>query len=813
MTDYKQSPFSASLLSSDPMQRKMREAEKELTKVKKQQQKTNKKQQKKSHVNTNEIKSKPLWWMLFMFICSLLYLFPEIVFNASLTDIAGGRNSSEEDLREIELFGRTISGIGVTLLLADLLLKGKHVANAVRAFSYLFFIGMLVWPTIFFGQKWLVDHFIIDASTPEQRQQAYFSQVLRSALIEKTIQFDGIEYDPDKAHSAIEKTFLAVFGGLVYADDKLVVELNNKKRMIMEKFVYDRAMSGFTEHYADYNELRKTLQNNYRDYAKGSNKYNQALNNAPTQSDKYWLETQQQVKRGWNQYQKGVTAYETKVESRAQSIAPKVYHYFEERQECKENKNKDRQNRCYKQLQTAYDKEIKKHKIPYIAPDEWLIREEISTAENIGQSVVAGILTFGLYTALQATDALIGGDAGFKDHRMVYTNDINHYKALLMVKMKGDFIKQSGGYPLSIRSIPDFRKHPLTSVKVTKKLRSKGLVLPAAWSISDRNSFDKAVAKKVKQQADLKWKTTMKKRGIAFPPNLSWQQFQRNTHIQAQIKRDMKASYVNPILADWNNLQFKQYVIMSNIKRKTTEYINVLEAQKAEFADGGTFETVGKSALRATIVPPISMSISLALVLLTILKLPMKAFELIQAKRQVNDENPQRIKHALSFSLISLIFIVPFLLGGNQYTLKDSAVNYFFEQMDKNDSAMISFALKWLLITQPLVQPIGASINETLLITPAFNAISGPLNDFDLNIMPEEITKKKVPSNNALLPLYITTNVKNASISIMNIKPKYRVGMPLPAGNYDIKVSAPGYNAVRQFIYLKAEKTKFNITL
>ena len=302
MTDYKQSPFSASLLSADPMQRKMLEAEKELEKVKRQQQKANKKQLKKAPEDTNEVKVKPFWWMLFMFLCSLLYLFPEIVFNASLTDIAGGRNSSEEDLREIELFGRTISGIGVTLLLADLLLKGRHVATAVRAFSYLFFIGVLVWPTVFFGQKWLVDHFIIDVSTPEQRQQAYFSQVLRSALIAKTIQFEGIEYDPDKAHSAIEKTFLAVFGGLVYADDKLVVELNNKKRMIMEKFVYDRAMSDFTEHYEHYNELRKTLQHNYREYAAGSKKYNQALNNAPAQSDKYWLQTQQQVKSGWSQY-------------------------------------------------------------------------------------------------------------------------------------------------------------------------------------------------------------------------------------------------------------------------------------------------------------------------------------------------------------------------------------------------------------------------------------------------------------------------------------------------------------------------------
>jgi hypothetical protein len=817
MTENNKSPFATNLLNSAPTQKKMQSAVKELEKVQKSQQSTAKKIEKQQAVEAQINKTgTPFWWMLLMFICSLVYLFPEAVFNAALTDVAGGRNSSIEDLRTVELFGRTISGIGVTLLLADLLLKGKRVANVTRALGYFALIAVLVWPTVFFGQKWLVDHFIIDASTPEERQQAYLSQLLRSALIENSITFEGIEYDPNKEHSAIEKTFLSVFGGLVYADDKLVDDLKDKKRLIMEKFVRDRAMSRFDEHYGHYDNFRQTLRNKYTEYASGSNQYNQALASVQTRSDSYWLDTQNQVKQGWEQYQKGTKAYEARVESRAQKIAPKLYDYFERRNKCAEKKSGSK-DRCFERLQKGYDKEIAKYGIPYIPPDDWLIREEISTSENVGNSIISGIMSLGLFTAMQAADAITGGDAGFKDHRMVYTNDVNHYKKILMIKMAPDFVKESGGYSLGINSIHQFRVHELTSIKVNKKLKQKGLTLSPSWSITDRNSFDIAVAKKVRQQADAEWRSKMKAKGSDMPPNLSWQTFQQQSDIQQRIKREMKELYVNPTLADWNNREFKQHIIEPNIKRKTTEYLNVLEAQLVEFADGGAFESTGKSALRSTIIPPISMAISLALVLLTVLKLPMKAVELVQAKRASSAPRvkPNRlIKPVISTVLLASIFVVPLSMGGNQYTMPGSSLHYFFDQMEKNDSATVSYTLKWLLVTLPIVQPVGSSIDQRLLITQGFNAISDPINRFDLAVMPaHKATQpaKSSPTNTALLPLTIKSNIANANVSVMNIKPKYQAGMMLPAGNYDIKVSASGQEPIRQWIYLKAGQTSFDI--
>jgi hypothetical protein len=213
------------------------------------------------------------------------------------------------------------------------------------------------------------------------------------------------------------------------------------------------------------------------------------------------------------------------------------------------------------------------------------------------------------------------------------------------------------------------------------------------------------------------------------------------------------------------------------------------------------------------------MSISLALVLLTLLKLPMKAAELVQVKRTraAAKTKPNRyIKPAISTLLLAAIFVVPLSMAVNQYTMKELALHYFFEQMEKNDLAMISFALKWLLVTQPMVQPIGSSIDQGLFITKGFNAISEPINRFDLAIMPEHDSTdlaKYSPKKAALLPLTINNNIANAKVAVMNIKPTYQAGMMLPAGSYDIKVSAPGHITVRKWMYLKADETDFNINL
>src|SRR5690554_3557890 len=63
-------------------------------------------------------------WGLALLLLSILYLLFEMIFNASLVQVAGSGHASEDELTRIELLGRSLSGIGASLLLAGWALKG-----------------------------------------------------------------------------------------------------------------------------------------------------------------------------------------------------------------------------------------------------------------------------------------------------------------------------------------------------------------------------------------------------------------------------------------------------------------------------------------------------------------------------------------------------------------------------------------------------------------------------------------------------------------------------------------------------------------
>ena len=65
----------------------------------------------------------------------------------------------------------------------------------------------------------------------------------------------------------------------------------------------------------------------------------------------------------------------------------------------------------------------------------------------------------------------------------------------------------------------------------------------------------------------------------------------------------------------------------------------------------------------------------------------------------------------------------------------------------------------------------------------------------------------------APVSVYVNTQPSDAKVRIMNIKPKYRDGMKLKPGAYDIEVSKPGYRTQRLTKYLSDQQSNIDITL
>ncbi|MCH1926614.1 carboxypeptidase-like regulatory domain-containing protein [Shewanella sp. C32] len=775
---------------------------------------------------------KPRYWRLILVILSAAYLVPEAIFNAQLVSLIGLGTPKPEQLEHLEIYGRTVSGIGVTLLLADLL-PTLFYRTVLRGILTISVVALLAWPTVFFGQKYLVEKLLVQPSTPEQRQFATLSAALRDALAANAVEISGLSYDPSELQSSENLTFLALFGGMTYADHNLADNLEQYKEKIIGNFVQKRAYAQFEQNYQDFGQLYKELSGYYQQYADGSNRYNQTLADIPQREQQYWQQVEQEVNSGWAQYQQAQKAQIAKAEARAQKYGPKIHDYFEAVGKCRERYDKyserERRDQCITRLDARYKTEVSKAGFGYIEPDYWLIEEDVSTSENILTSIIGGVLTGGIYTGMQAISAATGGDGGFKDKRYKYTDDPEFYRNrfLALPKFQQLFTEQTG-YPMGIGELNQFRLHDHTQELLRQKLGAKGLPLANDWQIGDRPGFYRAVAAKVKQDADKQWRSQMAKRGLQLPINLSWPDFQLHPAVQAKIADRMGDLYVDNIRADWSQANFKRYVVEPNIQKRTEQYIAMLKDAEQEFADGGKYAEHGKQALRSVIIPPISMSLSLFLLCMTIIKLPLKIAQLFSAKTprtnadtEDSNQTPRRIANVPTtvWKVLPLLLLIalPPLLVSNRYTEQsDSPVNYFLGKVEQSGNIVMSYALRWTLHVQPLLHPLGLAFEQHTHIYKNFAPVAHVmakwditrqlLDDSDVRQAAEQLVKQQAN-------LTINCNADDATIRIMNIGPRFSQGMRLTPGNYDIQVSAAGYQTYRRWHTVRAGEQQLSITL
>ncbi|RJX70035.1 hypothetical protein DZ860_14195 [Vibrio sinensis] len=767
---------------------------------------------------------KPKWLAITLFILSLLYLIPEVVFNAKLVEVAGGGHINDDTLHLVELFGRTISGIGVTLLLADWLLKGRLVSSVPRAILSLALLTALVWPTVFFGQKLLIDKWLIEPSSAQQRQDAFFASILRSSLAANAVQIKGLPYQVEHATSPTEMTFLAMMGGLVYANDDFIHHVDDKKREILNRYIQNKANSQFDQHFADYKNMRQEVIEAYQEYQTGVKRYNNSMNGASSRANRAWEEVETQVSEGWSSYRGAEKSYLARAEARAQNIGPKIYSHFEDRNDCIDryggkNRNQDRLNRCITSEEKQYAKTLSNAGLPFVEMDYWLKREQgrtkgTTTLEDAAWSLGLSAVVAGL--------EIISGDSGKEVVNEVFTNEVAHYTPRITALWQDKF-KRETGYPMGIRSIKEFRLHEVTARKVRQRVANDGIKLSTSWRVSQVTVFKNTVKARVRSETKRQWNEEMAKKGVNMMPNLSWKSFQIHPHIQATILESMgERNYVKPMMADWNNKQFHENVVKVNIKRETKYWLSYIESARSQFEDGAPLAENGKSALRSIIVPPISMSLSLMLVLLTAVKVPFKFYSLIDYDKDFSEHQKPWEKFvgpALSIALMLAVFAIPLLVGSSKFTDEKSTTSYFLDSFEETVSPVGSLALKWVLHTQPLVQPVGAKFDENMKITEIFkNTLEAPIATMDIIIMAKinplkslasqemkesfEEQKQAITQTGQLvdLPFTVHTNSNNARIRVLNIKPRYEAGIKLPAGNYHVEVSAPGYTTKRIWV-------------
>lgn len=753
---------------------------------------------------------KPLWYIILIVILGTLYLIPEAIFNVNLVNLSGVGTPTEEDLESLELFGRTISGIGVFLLLADFLSPRLLRNKFIGIFSFLM-LFIIVWPIVFYGQKYLVEKYIIESSTAKERQDALITTTLKDALVNNVISINGVSYNTEDMNNPENLTFVSLFGGLIYIDNSLSEKIDSQKKDIIKMLLEKKVYSNFDKYYEDYSKMYDSLSMDYKSYANGSKKYNSAIEGVAKKEQELWTDIENETSKGFEDYNRLKSLHRKKASDLGQEYSVKIVKMFDAENDClkryESSKKQERRENCLNKVHIKYKAMIEKAGLGFIERDYWLIEEKISKSENTQKTIVAGLLTGGLYTGLQALDLMMGGDAGLKDKRYTYTNNPDYYTKKFLEHP--NFIKifeKDTGYSFHIEKIEDFRKDQKTQNNLISGLKSKGIILNNNWNISKRKEFSNAVESSIKEKAKNEWYAEARKNGFnKLEPNMEWNKFQLHKEIQNKIKNKMKDKYVDNMKTDWNKANFKKFVMEPNLEKEADKYYKILTANEIEFENNGKYAEDGKQSLRSIIVPPISMFLSLFLLCLTIAKLPSKYMSIINYNKEVNKTS--KIKNiGQKLIMPSLILIIPLLLVKNTYTEQDnSTVNYFLNKIEMNANPIFSYSLKWTLHTQPLIYPLGTKLEEMTGLYEKFNVISHEFKEIDINY------KKLFKEENIKTTLLIKSNVKIEKIIFNDTSLNYRDNMEIEEGLYDIELLYKNKKKIKRKI--KVEQGKNIISL
>jgi hypothetical protein len=639
----------------------------------------------------------PRSWLAVLFVLNLFYLVVEFAFNAELVDLAGTWQVDVAQLERLEVVGRTVAGVGFALLVTGLLRpslirKVGMVSTIVVAFT-------ICVPTMYVGQRALVDYLVEHHFDAGARQLAQYATLLKAGIGTETLVIEGVAFDTALQDSPEHKTFLALVGAVVFQANSLMDAVHDQRLEIAKRYVHNVVVLDEPMHWEAYQRGYQQVRASWERYQNASAEYVQEYNQVDSRVDAIWHDVEAELGRGWTEYQLGLDRFNQDLDETARHVSERLQEYFVNRASCR-NEN------CRRGYDQTYDQEIQRIAGKYVSPQYWLSERDYNWVERNCRT------TRGSTECNPGFAELFDPRRWFsRDPRPVWDRSESVIREKLLPLREDDFAQRSGGYPLNIADELAFRTHETTAARVRNSLAERNIELPENWGPFKNDTFLHAASTQVRVVINQRWEQKVREEiGADLQANLTYQHFVDSAPVQARIREAMGEHYVENMRPDYDREQFFNAVITQLIERESKTLVRKLEAQTAAYADGGEFEQAGKQALRSLVVPPIAMAFSLFFGLVALIKLPLSSYMLVRSRRTTNQARSRPALRIVSLILIGgILLAVPFFALNNQFSESDSGFRLLLDDAQANHP-VLGRGTEWIIRMQPLLYPVGDQI-------------------------------------------------------------------------------------------------------
>lgn len=157
-----------------------------------------------------------------LFVIALMaYLGFESSFHTILTSTVIDPSSNIDDIHRVEIYGRLISGFGSGLLFTKLIVSIlSSKLRKLTSWSCQTAIFLLVFSTVYFGQKAVIERFLIDPSSAEVRRDAVLVNTVKKGLYNQDLASKSFSFSESVNEQIEQKVMLSLLSaGFLYNQD------------------------------------------------------------------------------------------------------------------------------------------------------------------------------------------------------------------------------------------------------------------------------------------------------------------------------------------------------------------------------------------------------------------------------------------------------------------------------------------------------------------------------------------------------------------------------------------------------------------
>lgn len=520
-------------------------------------------------------------WLVVLFVIEIVYVLTEFAFNAALLNAASGLVRDDQALHRIEVAGRILSGVGLSILMYWAYFRKKLVEESIETGLKTFAKSLIICvPLMYVGQKIIVDSFLVNGTTGQQRQYAETLILMKTGIQNGIVKMANLELSKGGTDPS-EMAFVSVMGAILLGVPEYAAAISKNEEAIARRVNQITSSETADKTYPLYYNASKDIIDGYKEYSKASKEYMSRVNGG-VDTSKIWSNVERSTSNGYAKYVKACNYYQS-------------------------------------------------------MPNERFV--------------------------------------------------------------------QKFGYPKGIRSLTEFRKTLRTIELINLDLSEAGLSLDVTWN-GQQSTFSQSLTKKGSSE----WNQEMGKHGLGgISPGLTFRAFEQSGTVQEQLKEHMQSFYRDGMRVGLSKDDFTEQVIMPTNEASIRQWIEKAKNRSVDLGDGGSREEEGRQFVRALIVPPIALILSLFFSLLTLAKLPLRAVSFVD---KYKGDVPWVTKARKFIMAGDLVAILSLPLAKSDSKIMKSSIFELMSKKAKDAVPLGNVGIIWLIKGEPIIYKTGQAILE-----------------------------------------------------------------------------------------------------